>query len=299
MGDSSDFQEFYELVKNWTIKDHYTPQYRSEVIWDMLLSEFVPALICYKEEGEKGRVGSYRLIAKEFPISTQMDKKDVSKVSLSNAKIDYLVENEEKKCIYIVELKTTNASFDHKQFARYVEYINNGPKSLAFMWEFYYRVLDKNLKPLYFEGRPEKCDEDRYLTHVKYLQQVSEITECRYQSKDHVTNAFSKFAEDRSDSNWHVKVVYISFYEIDDIAKYNKDSRNTEQVINIVLNDLNDSEKSSKFSRLIENHKNAEDYDSAIGCSKVEMTKAWLSVWCIISEMMRYDKDYGLKDLSN
>ncbi len=159
--------DFYTMVSHWTLKDHFNPGIKAEVIWDMLLSEYIPEIVSYCEEPEKEGCEGYRILAKEFPLRAG-NKKD----SLANAKADYLVEGPD--FLYLVELKTTGSSFDNEQFQRYCSYLEkNGAGE---MWDFYLRVIDENIKTSYFEGkRREDYSREKYLTHVKYQEQVKGI----------------------------------------------------------------------------------------------------------------------------
>ena len=159
--------DFFEMVSYWTRKDHFNPGIKAEVIWDMLLSEYIPEIVSYCEEPEKEGCEGYRILAKEFPLRAG-NKKD----SLANARADYLVEG--PRFLHLVELKTTDSSFDDGQFQRYCSYL--GEKGPDEMWDFYLRVIDENVKTSYLEGkRREDYSHEKYLTHIKYLEQVKDI----------------------------------------------------------------------------------------------------------------------------
>lgn len=93
-----------------------------------------------------------KLLAKEFPIDNAIDDN-----TLRNSKVDYLIANDAEKILYLVELKTTNSSFDDKQFENYIRIINenddgvlkieNGSKRRDkeySLLEFYKKLFEKN-----------------------------------------------------------------------------------------------------------------------------------------------------------
>lgn len=106
---------FFEMVKNWTVNDYKTPGIKAEVILDMLISEFIEDLIGYYC-GEK-----ITLLAKEFPIRTNDD-------NFLNAKVDYLVSTGKK--LILVELKTTKDSFKSEQLDRMKDAVKDGAEKL-------------------------------------------------------------------------------------------------------------------------------------------------------------------------
>lgn len=123
--------EFFEMVKEWTVSDYRTPGIKAEVILDMLISEFIEKLIHYhyfkNSDGEK-----VTLLVKEFPIRTLKNEKN----SKRNAKVDYLVSVDNKKLV-LVELKTADKSFNDEQLNRMKTAINGGTEKLM---DFYYGI---------------------------------------------------------------------------------------------------------------------------------------------------------------
>jgi hypothetical protein len=62
---------FEEMIKKWVKYDYCTPGIKSEVIIDMLISQFIEDIIGFeaaKREGKRGKFGM-ELIAKEFPCN--------------------------------------------------------------------------------------------------------------------------------------------------------------------------------------------------------------------------------------
>ena len=115
---------FFKMVKDWTISDYKTPGIKAEVILDMLISEFIEDLIGYHCR-EK-----VTLLAKEFPIRTNDD-------NYLNAKVDYLVSTGKK--LILVELKTTPDSYKSEQEIRMKGAVNDGAEKLI---EFYNTICD-------------------------------------------------------------------------------------------------------------------------------------------------------------
>ena len=141
---------FYNMVKKWTVSDYCTPGIKAEVILDMLISDFIEELIqCHYSEPEHGTY-SVTLLAKEFPIRTS-DK------NLRNAKVDYLIDinSAEEEKLVLVELKSTNESFDIKQMKRMKDAAKEDAKELI---NFYNDIYDK----LVNHGKGNKLDRIKY-----------------------------------------------------------------------------------------------------------------------------------------
>lgn len=141
---------FYNMVKKWTVSDYCTPGIKAEVILDMLISDFIEELIqCHYSEPEHGTY-SVTLLAKEFPIRTS-DK------NLRNAKVDYLIDinSAEEEKLVLVELKSTNESFDIKQMKRMKDAAKEDAKELIY---FYNDIYDK----LVNHGKGNKLDRIKY-----------------------------------------------------------------------------------------------------------------------------------------
>lgn len=138
--------DFYNMVKEWTVSDYCTPGIKAEVILDMLISDFIEELIQYHYSNTEGRTCSVRLLAKEFPIRSAKEfpiRPLMTKNSnLRNAKVDYLmyVNNAEEEKVVLVELKTTNESFDTRQKERMERAKEKGVKELI---DFYNDIYDK------------------------------------------------------------------------------------------------------------------------------------------------------------
>lgn len=79
---------------------------KTEVIVDMLISDFIEEMVAANLENVD--VNDVKLLAKEFPIRTNKRNKK----KRLNAKVDFLVKV--KNDLYLIELKSTNASLKDK-----------------------------------------------------------------------------------------------------------------------------------------------------------------------------------------
>lgn len=104
-----------EKILEWVVKDYFTPNIKAEVILDTLLSEYIEEIVSgqMKEGIIKGELS---FLTKEMSIQ---DKGKEDKGDNRGAKIDYVLEDNE--FVYLVELKTSKGSIDHKQVKRYIK----------------------------------------------------------------------------------------------------------------------------------------------------------------------------------
>lgn len=155
--------DFEKMIIKWTTFDHYCPSIKAEVIWDMMLSEFIVDMVAYtyrKIYGEQYTADNFYLLAKEFPIEAKKD-------SLRAAKADYLVASKVDKKIIIVELKSNPGSFSQDQSVRYERC---KPKE---MFEFYKKLISKEVGPsFYYEKDPlEWKNSQKYAGQIMYMYQ--------------------------------------------------------------------------------------------------------------------------------
>lgn len=126
--------DFSAMVHKWTISDYHTQSIKSEVIIDMLISEFIEEIVAaYLSEEKKIKLDEVILLAKEFPIK-------VNDENLRNAKVDYLMKV--KDDFYFIELKTTNESLDEDQRKRME---NAQEKKANGMWGFFVDILESKM----------------------------------------------------------------------------------------------------------------------------------------------------------
>lgn len=124
----SEYEIFYNKVKEWTINDYFTPNIKAEVIWDMLLSEIIGEIAAF---GLKRPTQDIRFVSKELPI---IDGNQTNKGS----KIDYVLADE--KDVYLVELKTTSGRFEYEQLKKYLYTITH--HTFAFLENNLLRILN-------------------------------------------------------------------------------------------------------------------------------------------------------------
>lgn len=213
----NNYQLFYEYVKDQLLRDQRLPSIKAEVIWDMLLTDFVADLIAYKGHSygnhnevhdepsdDKDATGEYILLMKEFPIDNGKDG------NRQSAKADYLVLRKKDgqaadgkgfSDMYIIELKTSKSSEGEKQFQRY-EALNR--ENTGLLWSFYNRIINQR------EGITKK-PMDRNSTE-KYMNQVELINK---EYGDYLIDLWSENSSERleeatKDSQIHV--VYICLY---------------------------------------------------------------------------------------
>lgn len=151
-------EAFYEMVKDWTMRDYWTPKIKSEVIIDMLISEFVEDIISYVIS--EGTSKNIKLISKEFPIPRVGQSKlecqeavPTKEDTRQYASVDFLMADtkNESSSLYFVELKTTKDSFDGKQLLNMLWACNQGTSSLYYRFFdlIKYHVIDKNGRSSY------------------------------------------------------------------------------------------------------------------------------------------------------
>lgn len=125
------YEKFYKLVKEWTVRDYFTPGMKAEVIIDMLISDFVEDLIGSHYWGNEQGEHQVTLLMKEFPIRTNEENN-------RNAKVDYLVSVDREKLV-LIELKTTDDSFDKNQLERMKAAVNRKAEDLI---DFYRGIME-------------------------------------------------------------------------------------------------------------------------------------------------------------
>jgi hypothetical protein len=105
---------FAEMIQKWMKYDYCTPGIKSEVIIDMLISEFIEEIVWFgaaKQDGTEKK--DIELITKEFPFACHPggDKR--------NFKADYLLADHKNNVMYVVELKTSRDSISKEQCNKY------------------------------------------------------------------------------------------------------------------------------------------------------------------------------------
>lgn len=174
------YKAFFEMASKWTVSDYQTPKIKSEVIIDMLISEFIEEIISYGISHDAPP--NLHLIAKEFPIPrVGQDKLRHKGDSPTNgdtrqyASVDFLLTDSKDKptTLYFVELKTTDDSFDGKQLLNMLWTCNQGTASL------YHRFYD--LIKYHVEQKKGKK------THrIKYKYMLEKMYKKQEQSNHHI-----------------------------------------------------------------------------------------------------------------
>ena len=95
------------VIREWVVKDYFTPNIKAEVILDTLLTPYIKQML-------KAQLNiDAKLLTKEMSI------KDIDGTDDRGAKIDYVLEDNDT--VYLVELKTTKGSINSDQAKRYIE----------------------------------------------------------------------------------------------------------------------------------------------------------------------------------
>ncbi|MBD5559757.1 MAG: hypothetical protein HDQ87_05280 [Clostridia bacterium] len=113
MATIENYKKAFEQIKQWIINDYYTPAIKAEVIYDTLLSPYI-AEIVLDQCGEQVQ-DDLQLVAKEMSVRDPEENDE----QLLGSKIDYVLADREKS--YMIELKTTDGSFDKNQADLYLK----------------------------------------------------------------------------------------------------------------------------------------------------------------------------------
>lgn len=203
--EENELTDFEKMIMKWTAFDHYCPSIKAEVIWDMMLSEFIADMVAYAyrdKEGKQYTADHFYLLAKEFPIKSEEKEK---KNPFSSSKVDYLVafEAEDDKKVILVELKTTPGSFNKKQQKLYEKC------DAEKLFEFYDELINEKVtskrfkEPLKWEGSEKYTSQIIYMFHqFKQFQErkgdMKESLECINQNTKHkFHSSFIKTLYDR------------------------------------------------------------------------------------------------------
>jgi hypothetical protein len=165
--------DFKEMIKKWVEYDYCTPGIKSEVIIDMLISEFIEEIIRFGAADGKVKDNDIELITKEFPFACCQEENPNDR----NFKADYLVANHEEKIMYVVELKTSKDSLSIKQLQNYTKILN--PNNFAKYWDFQNKLINTYGK--------HKTEEPQAATKIygsrKYRYTGSRLEKTRYKTE--------------------------------------------------------------------------------------------------------------------
>lgn len=225
----NEYQAFYEMVKKWTVNDYRTQAIKSEVIIDMLISDFIEEMVTARlsEIDSKISLNDVKLLAKEFPI-------DISSSDLRNAKVDFLVSVKDR--LYLIELKTSEDSHSSDQKSRMLTVVDDGAEDLL---DFFFRIIAGKRK------KPSKLDSKKYFYTLKKMQNKFYNDEINFVSDE-------QFRHDliQKYSNTEMDIIYIELSEPKnlDFLKINNDKN----IKTIVLNKLDTCDK---FKNLLSDDK--------------------------------------------
>lgn len=101
--------------------DYVIPKYKTEVVFDTILSIFIEEIINGKYYGQNGESDKIKLIGKEFPIRIATINSNWENEEYDTSiNPDYLLAS--NNTLYIVELKTSSNSYDEEnQLANYIK----------------------------------------------------------------------------------------------------------------------------------------------------------------------------------
>ena len=244
---------FFEMVKKWTVNDYRTQGIKSEVIIDMLISEFVEEIVAFGLNVDVNDKSKIKLLAKEFPIK-------LGEKYIKNAKSSYLLSDDVNKKIYLTELNTNAWNFpgkdDKEQLSSLVTAEDEGVLKL---WEFFFKVLDRHIK------RPTEESRKYFYTLHKLIDGIGLLPSMKMSELEkEVKRAFS---------GYELTIVYISMPPIDIEEKSYTDGRKLYKVMSVIhLKNLLD---------------NPDEFNMYMSEDKVSI---WESTRDILNEIMSYVK---------
>ena len=245
--------DFFEMVKKWTVNDYRTQGIKSEVIIDMLISEFVEEILAYGLVINVDDKSKIKLLAKEFPVK-------LGEKYIKNAKASYLLSDEINKKIYLTELNTNAWNFpgrdDREQLTALVSAEDDG---VAKLWDFFFKVLDRHIK------RPTEESRKYFYTLHKLIDGIGLLPSMRMSELEReVKKAFA---------GYELTIIYLSMPPIDIEEKSYTDGRKLYKVMNVIhIKELLDTP--DDFNRYIDDDKMA----------------IWESTRDILNEIMTYVK---------
>jgi hypothetical protein len=296
----NELSDFEKMVAKWLTYDYYCPTIKAEVIWDMLLSEFIPDILAYavsKMEGyDEIKASSFFILAKEFPINTEEHRE-----TLLSPKADYLVADEERKKIFIVELKTTLGSEKKPQLNNYLEC------KAEDMFDDYKKLITSKVGPSLYDGKYRDYkepldwkDSDKYASQITYM----------YEQFNKYTNDEVHNDELPKDRHSYVKRFHQAF--IDKLKKHYGSDGNVEVYYLYVMRENN----SRQFSVRVEKKEKKEETennsyliyrsggDDILGKvlenekadnQEINKLKAWKRLTAMIDAVGSYNEDFNDK----
>jgi len=224
--------DFWEMIRDWIINDYQTPGIKSEVIIDMLISDFVEDVIAdalIKNKNPK----SVMLLAKEFPIKIHEENKRNAKEDKRNAKVDYLVMAEDT--FYLVELKTTNASLNGEQGKRMRNIVIDKYQN---MWKFFFDILDDKSKFTRRNQNMKKGERNPTFEYFSNCEPNSKNGSQKYhfiwnRIKEKLPISTINELQYGADDKYHLRIIYLCLCRTkksDEFIKDNPKNENTDYV---------------------------------------------------------------------
>jgi hypothetical protein len=294
----NELSDFEKMVAKWLTYDYYCPSIKAEVIWDMLLSEFIPdifACAISEQTGQSIPESSFYILAKEFPIKTDKDSED-----LRSAKADYLVayEGEEKKII-IVELKTTPKSENDAQLYRYLNC------KAEDMFDDYKTLITSEVGPSLYDDKYRDYktpldweNSDKYASQITYMYaqfkkyannevHTDELPPNRYSDVKRFHQAFIDKLKKHYGSDKNVEVYYLYVTRENNSRQFSvrlqKREMNKEAEIEPYL--IYRSRDDDKLSKILEQAGNQE----------INKLEAWKRLTVMLDAISNYKKDFNDK----
>jgi hypothetical protein len=291
--------DFEKMVAKWLTYDYYCPSIKAEVIWDMLLSEFIPDILAYATSQMENATtpasseNLFYILAKEFPIKKKRTKDTETKESLLSPKADYLVAyNGNIKKIFIVELKTTLASEDSEQLDNY---LNSNVKD---MFEHYKNIITSTVNDSSYDKEPLKWESSKkYVSQITYMynqfitksgEQAEVNVNARGEKADEVNADFiERLSKCYGDEN-RPEIYYLYVMREKDSCEFSirvqdkrSDNKNKEVVI--------------YRSGSVNNLSNKLKADSERGKKEINKYEAWKRLTVMLDAISNYKKDFNDK----
>lgn len=147
-------QGFTEMLKKWVVNDYFTPNIKAEVILDTLLTPYVPQIL----RSQCKDIDAVFLAKEMSMIETSEGQEQADN---RGSKIDYVLADKNRDCVYLVELKTTDSSIDADQLSLYTSLSGQTSNFGDVLGKRLLDILDANFK--IGLGKPEGWTDDSIL----------------------------------------------------------------------------------------------------------------------------------------
>lgn len=141
-----------DTFKTWVVKDYFTPNIKAEVVLDTLLTPYLPKIL-HSQYPEIDAVYLTKEMSLRKPRPEQESEDNLG------PKIDYVLADRHRDCVYLVELKTTDSSLDPGQSSRYAALTAQGENTFGEILGK--RLLSILVSHLFIDlGEPETWTDD-------------------------------------------------------------------------------------------------------------------------------------------